>query len=546
MNTKWCCLILLLLVAAAGSCKQKPVVSTEKDKQEEKTPVEPKEVIEKASVVAAGAQVQKLAGDFRFTEGPAADVAGNIFFTDIPNNRIHKWSLGGKLSTFRENSGASNGLFFDKDGNLLACEGGGRRLVSIDPQGNIMLLADTYKDKRFNSLNDLWIDLKGGIYFTDPRYGNRSGMEQDGEHVYYLTPDRKDIIRVIDDMVRPNGIIGTPDGKLLYVTDHGGKNTFVYNIKSDGTLSNKKLFAPEGSDGMTIDNEGNVYLTTNGVQVYNKKGEKIETIAVPEGPANVCFGGKDRQTLFITARTSLYSVRMRVKGIKRKTMETKLGFEEDIIQTSDGELKIGFIGHGTLMFGFKGKFIHVDPVSRVGDYSKMPRADLILVTHEHGDHLDAGVIKSLQKAGTQLILTKACSERASGGVVMQNGDVRTVQGLKIEAVPEYNIVHKRSNGTPFHPKGQGNGYVITFGDKRVYVAGDTENTPEMKGLKNIDIAFLPMNLPYTMTPEMAADAAKAFEPKILYPYHYGQTDPQKLVNLLKDSKGIEVRIRKMR
>jgi gluconolactonase len=545
MNRKWCVLIVLLLAAASGSCKQEPGVSTEKGK-EEKTPVEEKVPAEKISVVAAGAQVQKLAGGFRFTEGPAADAEGNIFFTDIPNNRIHKWSLDGKLSTFRENSGASNGLFFDRNGNLLVCEGGGRRLVSIDPQGNITLLADTYNGKQFNSLNDLWIDLKGGIYFTDPRYGNRSGMEQDGEHVYYLTPDRKDIIRVIDDMVRPNGIIGTPDGKLLYVTDHGGKKTFVYTINSDGTLSNKKLFAPEGSDGMTIDDEGNVYLTTNGVQVYNKRGEKIETIAVPEGPANVCFGGKDRQTLFITARTSLYSVRMRVKGIEHKTTVTEMGFERDIIQTSDGELKITFIGHGTLMFGFKGKVIHVDPVSREADYSKMPKADLILVTHEHGDHLDARVIKTLQKEDTQLILTKACSERVAGGVVMQNGDVRTVQGLKIEALPAYNIVHERSSGRPYHPRGQGNGYVITFGDKRVYVAGDTENTPEMKRLKNIDIAFLPMNLPYTMTPEMVADAAKVFKPKILYPYHYGQTDPQKLVTLLKDSKGIEVRIRKMR
>jgi len=270
---------------------------------------------ENASVVAAGTKVEKLCGGFRFTEGPAADAKGNIFFSDIPNNRIHKWSLEGRLSTFRENSGGANGLFFDKKGNLLACEGGGRRLASIDPQGNVTMLADKYDGKRFNSLNDLWIDTKGGIYFTDPRYGRRDDLEQDGEHVYYLAPDRKKLIRVIDDMVRPNGIIGTPDGKLLYVTDHGGKKTFVYTINKDGTLSNKKFFAPEGSDGMTIDNEGNVYLTTSVVSIYNKKGEKNETIEVPEKPANVCFGGKDKQTLFITARTSLYSVRMRVKGI---------------------------------------------------------------------------------------------------------------------------------------------------------------------------------------------------------------------------------------
>jgi gluconolactonase len=267
------------------------------------------------SVVAEGAKVGKLAGDFKFTEGPAADAKGNIFFTDIPNNRIHKWSLDGKLSTFRENSGGANGLYFDKKGNLLVCEGGGRRLVSIDPKGNVTLLADKYQNKKFNSLNDLWIDPKGGIYFTDPRYGRRDNLDQDGEHVYYLAPDRKSIVRVIDDMVRPNGIIGTRNSKRLYVTDHGGKKTFVYTINKDGTLSNKKLFAPEGSDGMTIDNKGNIYLTTNAVAVYNKKGEKIETIKVPEGPANVTFGGKDKKTLFITARTSLYSVRMRVKGI---------------------------------------------------------------------------------------------------------------------------------------------------------------------------------------------------------------------------------------
>ncbi len=270
---------------------------------------------EQLSVVADGAKVEKLAGGFKFTEGPAADAKGNIFFTDIPNNRIHKWSLDGKLSTFRENSGGSNGLYFDKKGNLLACEGGGRRLVSITQKGEVTVLADKYQEKKFNSLNDLWIDPKGGIYFTDPRYGNRDGMEQDGEHVYYLTPDRKKLIRVIDDMVRPNGIIGTRNGKQLYVADHGGKKTFVCRINKDGTLSKKKLFAPEGSDGMTIDNEGNIYLTTNAVVVYNKKGEKIETIKVPEGPANVTFGGKDKKTLFITARTSLYCVRMRVKGL---------------------------------------------------------------------------------------------------------------------------------------------------------------------------------------------------------------------------------------
>jgi len=498
------------------------------------------------SVMAPGAKVAKLAGDFKFTEGPAADAEGNVFFSDIPNNRIHKYSLDGKLSVFRENSGGANGLFFDKNGNLLACEGGGQRLVSISPRGQLTVLAESYQGKRFNSLNDLWIDPKGGVYFSDPRYGNRDGMEQDGEHVYYLSPDRERLIRVIDDMVRPNGLVGTPDGKLLYVTDNGDGKTFVYAVNKDGTLSNKKLFAPEGSDGMSIDDQGNVYLTTAGVAVYNKDGEKIELISVPERPANVCFGGTDGKTLFITARTSLYSVRTRVTGVKSQQAASNLGLEEDVIETNQGDLRITFIGHGTLMFSFAGKTIHVDPVAREADYTRMPKADLILITHEHGDHLDPKAVNLLRKPGTQLVLTKACSQQVSGGAVMSNGDVETIQGLRIEAVPAYNIVHQRSPGNPFHPKGAGNGYVITFGDRKVYVAGDTENTPEMKQLQNIDVAFLPMNLPYTMTPEMAADAAKAFQPKMLYPYHYGQTDTSRLVSLLKDVQNIEVRIRDLR
>ncbi len=293
MNGKWFSLAVMVVLVGAGIC-----------------------IAENASVVAPGAKVEKLAGGFKFTEGPAADANGDIYFSDIPNNRIHKWDVGGKkLSIFREDSGGSNGLYFDKKGWLLACEMGGRRLVTTSPKCKVTVLADEYDGKKFNSLNDLWITPKGGIYFTDPRYGNRDGMEQGGEHVYYMPPDRKKVIRVIDDMVRPNGVIGTPNGKTLYVADHGGRKTFSYKIGKDGTLSKKKLFASEGSDGMTIDNEGNIYLTTRAVRVYSKKGKLIETIAVPEGPANVCFGGKDNQTLFITARTSLYSIKMRVKGV---------------------------------------------------------------------------------------------------------------------------------------------------------------------------------------------------------------------------------------
>jgi L-ascorbate metabolism protein UlaG (beta-lactamase superfamily) len=220
-------------------------------------------------------------------------------------------------------------------------------------------------------------------------------------------------------------------------------------------------------------------------------------------------------------------------------------FETDVVKTAGGKLEITFIGHGTLMFRFGGKIIHVDPFSRLADYSKLPQADMILLTHEHRDHLDLKALDNLRADKTKLILTKNCAQQVKGGIIMQNGDVKTVDGLKIEAVPAYNLVHMRSEGVPFHSKGNGNGYVITFGDIRIYVAGDTENIPEMKQLKDIDVAFLPMNLPYTMTPEMVADAARAFKPKVLYPYHYGKTDPSKLIELMKDTPDVEIRIRKM-
>ncbi len=220
-------------------------------------------------------------------------------------------------------------------------------------------------------------------------------------------------------------------------------------------------------------------------------------------------------------------------------------FETDKIKTASGELEITFIGHGTLMFRYSGKVIHVDPVSRYADYSEMPKADIIIITHEHGDHLDTKAVETLRTKKTKTVLTETCAKNIQGGIVMKNGDVKNVYDLKLEAVPAYNIVHMRSEGNPFHPKSIGNGYIITFGDKRVYVAGDTENTPEMKKLKDIDIAFLPMNLPYTMNPEMVADAVKSFKPKILYPYHFGSTDTSKLLDLLKDFKDTEVRIRKM-
>jgi L-ascorbate metabolism protein UlaG (beta-lactamase superfamily) len=220
-------------------------------------------------------------------------------------------------------------------------------------------------------------------------------------------------------------------------------------------------------------------------------------------------------------------------------------FEKDTFQTSEGELGITFIGHGTLMFTFQDKVIHVDPWSNLADYNQLPKADIVLITHEHYDHLDLNAIELIKKEDTLVVLTELCAEKIDTGVIMKNGDVQTLKDIKIEAVPAYNIQHKRDNGQHFHPKGAGNGYILTLGELRVYVAGDTENIPEMKDIENIDIAFLPMNLPYTMTPEMVADAGKMVKPKILYPYHFGDTDTNQLIELLKDQKDIEVRIRKM-
>lgn len=223
-------------------------------------------------------------------------------------------------------------------------------------------------------------------------------------------------------------------------------------------------------------------------------------------------------------------------------------YQQDVIQTNKGDLTITFIKHASLMFEYDGQVIHVDPVLRMGDYSKLPEADLITITHSHGDHLDLNAIKKVSKPSTKIVATKKCeesSEQLTDALIMSDDEMKEVEGIKIQSIPAYNIKHKRDNGQPYHPKGEGNGYIFTFGGKKVYVAGDTENTPEMKALEGIDVAFLPMNLPYTMTPEMVADAAKAFEPKILYPYHFGDTDTKKLVRLLEDEKNIEVRIRDM-
>ena len=271
-------------------------------------------------IVAAGAVLQKVAGGFEFTEGPTADAEGNVFFTDQPNDRILRYGVDGKLSTFLAPCGRSNGMYFDAKGDLWACADAKNELWRIDPAGKKQVVITEYRGKLLNGPNDLWIRPDGGIYLTDPfykrSYWNRGPMEQNGQHVYYLAPGRAELVRVAEDLAQPNGIVGTPDGKILYVADLGAGKTYAYDIQADGTLAGKRLFCELGSDGMTIDEEGNVYLTGKGVIVFDRSGAKIEHIAVPESwAANVCFGGKDRRTLFITAMKSLFALNLRVKGV---------------------------------------------------------------------------------------------------------------------------------------------------------------------------------------------------------------------------------------
>ena len=263
--------------------------------------------------------IEKLAGDFKFTEGPAVDAEGNVYFTDLRQHMILVWTTDERLDTFRVNSGRANGLYFDDVGNLLVCEGDKGQITSTSPAGEYKVIAATYEGKRFNQPNDLWLDPQGGVYFTDPKYGeNDKDLSQDGMHVYYISPDYSSIIKVCDDFEKPNGVLGTPDGKTLYVTDAQAKKTYKYDIQKDGSLANKTLFVDVGCDGMTVDESGNVYLTTSGkqeVDIFSSSGELLESIPVPEKPSNLCFGGKDRNQLYITARTSIYRVELDTKGV---------------------------------------------------------------------------------------------------------------------------------------------------------------------------------------------------------------------------------------
>jgi gluconolactonase len=271
-------------------------------------------------VVAPGATLEKLSGEFKFTEGPTCDALGNVFFTDQPNNRILKWSVEGKLTTFLEPAGRANGMCFDRSGDLIACADEKTALWSIAPDGTHTVLVNAFEGKPLNGPNDVWIRPDGGMYFTDPFYKrdwwNYDKRPQGGEHVYFLSADRKALRRVTTDLQQPNGIAGTLDGKTLFVADIGAGKTYAYDIQPDGSLGGKRLLCEFGSDGMTLDDEGNLYLTGNGVTVVDKTGRRMGRIDVPERwTANVCFGGKDKRTLYITASKSLYSIRMRTKGM---------------------------------------------------------------------------------------------------------------------------------------------------------------------------------------------------------------------------------------
>ena len=271
------------------------------------------------SVVAPGAKLEKLADGFLFTEGPTCDKAGNLFFVDQPNDRIMEWSADGKLSTFLQPSGHANGMGFDAKGNLIACADEHNELWAIAPDKKVTVLVKDFQGKYLNGPNDVWIAPNGAMYLTDPFYRRKwwdhTMMALTNEEVFYLSPDRKNLVMVTDDLKKPNGITGTPDGKKLFVSDIRAAQTWRYDLRPDGSLTNKTFFCALGSDGMTIDKQGNVYLTGKGVTVFDKTGKQIDHIDVPEKwSANVCFGGRDHKTLFITATESLYSIRLRVKG----------------------------------------------------------------------------------------------------------------------------------------------------------------------------------------------------------------------------------------
>jgi gluconolactonase len=252
---------------------------------------------------------------FQFTEGPAADASGTVYFSDVRASRIHRWAAGGGVTPYREQSGGANGLYFTPAGRLVVCESQSRRIVDDDLAGQLRVLADAYDGKKLNSPNDIWVRPDGGIYFTDPRYGSQAGVEQDGMHTYFIPPDGGPLLRVTSDLTTPNGVDGTPDGETVYIADAGAGQVWRYKSQPDGTLTEKSAFVPRSVDGMTLDERLNVYLATGpNIEIYDAAGQLLQAIAFPEQPSNVAFGGPDFRTLFVTARSSVYTLAMTVRG----------------------------------------------------------------------------------------------------------------------------------------------------------------------------------------------------------------------------------------
>lgn len=271
---------------------------------------------EPPGLVKPGAVIEEIGRGYGFTEGPAVGEEGQVYFTDIPNNRIMLWQPDGTISTWREDSGGANGLFVHA-GQVYACLGDRRQVVAIASDGTINPLSFQGGHKRLNSPNDLWVDAQGGVYFTDPRYGSREGMEQDGEHVWYIAPGVANAQVAARDFTRPNGIVGTPDGRRLYIADHQGATVWQFTIAAPGRLADRMKFCDEGSDGMCLDGRGNLYLTwKRAIRIYAPDGTRLAVIPTPIEPTNVCFGGPARSTLFITGGTTLHRLAMLARGVE--------------------------------------------------------------------------------------------------------------------------------------------------------------------------------------------------------------------------------------
>lgn len=289
-------------------------------------------------LVEPGAALIKIADGFRYTEGPAWSPDGKLYFTDRPSSRILTWSPEADISDFRVDQGGANGLIFTDSGDIVVCESGARRVISIAPGGTETVLADSYDGKKLNAPNDAWVDARGGMYFSDHSMRSKERLEQVGDHIYYITPDRSNIIRVTHDLQYPNGVIVNPAGDRLYVTDSGANKTYVYAINPDGTLRDKQVFAPEGYDGLAMDESGNVYITpsTNMVSVYDPSGNRIGEIRTPSRPSNLCFGGSEKSTPLHYVET----ISLQHQDAGKRTLAGTL--------SSDGRLRLPAVHHAAV------------------------------------------------------------------------------------------------------------------------------------------------------------------------------------------------------